>query len=144
MLIAIASGRMISQCASTTGNATRKYTVSTSSHSNSFSLLSKVVWGHVRTYPHNNQKAGHKSPQLHNAIPTPTVHEVILTTSFATYPVRERGDAVGGNYEESKVVLEEGAAEDDEEEADGEDLLVCCISSCIMRMVRGGVRRRGL
>jgi hypothetical protein len=118
ILIIIASGRIISQCASTTGNAIFK------PHIRTYSTSPRQLpcpWV-IRTNTHNHQKAGHEPPQLHHTAPTPTVHEVIPIAGLATYPVRYWCDAVCGDHEQGEVIVEEGAAEDYEEEADGEDL----------------------
>ena len=114
MLITIASARIMSQCFSITGKAAAcSQQHSSSPHSQPCIVL---------TDTHNNQESSNEPAQLHYAIPTPGVHEVIVTRCSTAYPVRDGCDAVRCDYEEGKVVLKEGAAEDDEEEADGKDL----------------------
>ncbi len=106
MLMIIASGRIISQCASMTGRANP---VSATAHRTSRTTL---------TYPHNDQEPSHKSSELNDTVPTSTVHEIIWVAGLPTYPVRYRCDAVCCDHEQGQVVVVEGAAEDDEQEAD--------------------------
>ena len=128
ILIAIASGLIRWQWASTTGNAASSH-ISISSLKAFFHISSFIQSSPVNpperiyialTNTHNDQKAGQKPAQLHDAVSAcPAIHEIIGVGGFAAYPVRQRRDTVGGYYEQREVVLEEGGGEDDEEEAYG-------------------------
>lgn len=110
MLMAIAGTWISAQWASTTGSAVTQLV------SKVQSMLNATAWS-KHTNTHDHQEPSQEAPQLDHAAAS-AVHEVILVTCPAAYPVWQRRDHVGCNYEKRQVVFPQGGGEDYEEETD--------------------------